>query len=233
MTVPYDEVADLSVHRADVQAMFDLCAALRIKHDNFELALDLGGGLGLHAIFLQPACKSVYVADVIPYNSLYEGALVKQVIEKCKRNNLPIRPESIEFHNVDAQKNIYRDNLFDLVFSINAFEHIPDPVVAFREAIRICKPGGIIYLKFDPLWHSAYGHHMFEFGFEPWEHLLLGDEEFKRRVIQKGGTEKNISDYDYGMNRKKYNVFEVFVTIAASRPIFFFSLRPMVKKRRS
>jgi SAM-dependent methyltransferase len=138
--------------------------------------------------------------------------LVKEVMEKCARNNLMLRPQSIEFHNIDGRNTIYRDGLFDLVFSVNAFEHIPDPILAFQEAIRVCKPGGLVYLKFDPLWHSAYGHHMFAFDFDPWEHLLLSDEEFKRKIVQKGGSEKDIYVYDHDMNRKKYDVFKSLMT---------------------
>ena len=44
----------------------------------------------------------------------------------------------IEFHADDAMDLPYRDGLFDVVLSNNAFEHIPDPFQALRERRREC-----------------------------------------------------------------------------------------------
>lgn len=47
------------------------------------------------------------------------------------------------------------DNSFDLVYNSSTIEHISDWETAFSEMVRICKPGGIIFigipLKYGPL----------------------------------------------------------------------------------
>jgi len=65
----------------------------------------------------------------------------------------------VECRVMSATDLDYTENIFDLVFSFNAFEHIDDPAKAFSEAIRAVKPGGFIYLNFGPLWSSPFGAH--------------------------------------------------------------------------
>ena len=102
----------------------------------------------------------------------------------------------------DAQNLIYKDGLFDFVFSVNAFEHIPDPRKAFYELVRVTRPGALILVQFDPLWYSAYGHHLFSFNFDPWDHLLMTDDEFKKEILARNGTEKEIHVFEHEMNRR-------------------------------
>ena len=49
----------------------------------------------------------------------------------------------------------FSDNSFDLVYNSSTIEHIPDFKTAFSEMVRICKPGGIIFIgipyKYGPL----------------------------------------------------------------------------------
>jgi SAM-dependent methyltransferase len=59
----------------------------------------------------------------------------------------------------DAAEMPFPDAAFDLVCSFNAFEHLADPEAVLREAIRVLKPGGAIYLLFGPLYWSSYGLH--------------------------------------------------------------------------
>jgi len=47
----------------------------------------------------------------------------------------------------DAHKLPFKDKQFDLVISQAVFEHVKDPVNATREAIRVLKPKGIIYIE--------------------------------------------------------------------------------------
>ena len=53
----------------------------------------------------------------------------------------------------------YEDNTFDLIFSINSFEHFEHPALAFNEIIRVLKPNGYLFLAFSPLYYSPWGLH--------------------------------------------------------------------------
>jgi ubiquinone/menaquinone biosynthesis C-methylase UbiE len=47
-----------------------------------------------------------------------------------------------EYPAVDFQALPYPDKRFDLVIHSDTLEHIPDPVLALRESLRVLKPGG-------------------------------------------------------------------------------------------
>ncbi|MGJ3263625.1 MAG: class I SAM-dependent methyltransferase [Salinarimonas sp.] len=53
------------------------------------------------------------------------------------------------------------DDSIDLAFSYDAFEHVADPAVAFREVLRVVSPGGLVYLNFGPLYNSRLGLHAY------------------------------------------------------------------------
>lgn len=198
----YDEVADIAQHKLDVESLRAVAQSLGHSVSNYLLGLDIGGGPGLHAPWLLEICKKAYIIDILPFGALYDGGFNVEVIEKFKRHSVPYYPERVEFHSVDAQELIYKDALFDFIFSVNAFEHIRDPRKAFHEMVRVTKPGGLILIQFDPLWHSAYGHHLWQLNFDPWDHLLMSDDEFKKAILAHGGTEEEVRVFEHDMNRR-------------------------------
>jgi SAM-dependent methyltransferase len=56
----------------------------------------------------------------------------------------------------------FEDESFDLVFSYNSFEHFADPGRALREAARVTRIGGCVFLKFGPIYMSPRGLHVVE-----------------------------------------------------------------------
>lgn len=47
----------------------------------------------------------------------------------------------------------YGDGEFDVVFSDNVLEHLPDPSSTLREVRRVLKPGGVFLAKTPNKWH--------------------------------------------------------------------------------
>jgi ubiquinone/menaquinone biosynthesis C-methylase UbiE len=203
----YDEKADLDQHRLDVTGLMAVAQGMGLPTEGYKLGLDIGGGLGLHAPWLQAIAQMVYVTDIIDYTEVYEGSLLPLMLAKYKRHATPYDRARTEYHKVDAQSLIYRDALFDFIFSVNAFEHIPNPRLAFQEMVRVSKPGALVVLQFDPLWHSSQGHHLWHLNLDPWAHLILSPEEFYSECWARGGGDAEIHIYDHETNRQPFGTF--------------------------
>lgn len=67
----------------------------------------------------------------------------------------------ITFYSSPAEKIPVSDGTFDLVFSFNSMEHFADPRVVINEVRRVLKPGGYLYVDFDPLYYSPRGLHAY------------------------------------------------------------------------
>ncbi|MFE7721015.1 class I SAM-dependent methyltransferase [Nocardia rhizosphaerihabitans] len=76
----------------------------------------------------------------------------------------------------------FRDNAFDVCFSSNVAEHVPQPWVMAEEMVRVTKPGGLIVFSYT-VWHGPFGGH--ETGL--WHYL--GGEYAARRYRRKHGRE--------------------------------------------
>ena len=77
------------------------------------------------------------------------------------------------------------DSSKDFIFSFNAFEHIPDPALAMNEIIRILRPGGFIWLDFNPLYASPLGLHAFSFKM-PYPQFLFDESLIEKKLREFG-----------------------------------------------
>jgi ubiquinone/menaquinone biosynthesis C-methylase UbiE len=211
----YSEIDDFDHHDAEVDSLFNVLKHCTAGIPPGSVLLDIGGGQGMHVWKLQPLCSLVVVADVINYSSLYDGHFLRLLTEKHLRNSRPFSLEKVLFVESDAQNLMFKDELFDCVISLNAFEHIPDPTKAFREALRVTKPGGIVYLQFDPLWTSPTGGHNFHVVPEPWAHVMYSDDVYIEKLRAAGGSDFDVGVHLHGMNRCRLATFEKMFAQAA------------------
>ncbi len=75
---------------------------------------------------------------------------------------------------------------FDVVCSFNAFEHLPDPTAALGEFERVCRPGGLIYLRFGPLYAAPWGMHTRDALLMPYPQFLFPEELVRTTVKEEG-----------------------------------------------
>lgn len=130
--------------------------------------LEIGCGHGLAATILQQAGFEVAANDVV--NILDPAA----------------RQAGVKFLEGDVCRGLnYPDAAFDLVFSVNSFEHFNDPAAALDEMLRVTRPVGLIYLTFDPLYYSPWGLHAeCRLGF-PYPQILFSETTIQRFVDEK------------------------------------------------
>ncbi len=146
--------------------------------------------------------------------------------------------ENCEFVRGDVRKTDYRDETFDFIYSLAAFEHVFDLSEALSEMYRILKPGGLLYTKFGPIWSSAGGHHLWvtyeknvytyaNANMPPYCHLLLTPEqlmEFCKKNHSPDVSEKLV-DYIYNsedQNRLFYEDYLNIVNESLFQRLFFF-----------
>ena len=83
---------------------------------------------------------------------------------------------------------------FDLVYSHNTFEHVPDPRAALAEAVRLGRPGGLILLRFGPLFASAWGLHAYKTMTIPYAQFLFSEDYLAAKL-------RGLGIQDLGRNR--------------------------------
>lgn len=80
----------------------------------------------------------------------------------------------------------FRDASFDVVYSSNVIEHVPEPWTLADEAMRVLKPGGLAFLSYTLWWGPHGGHET-----SPW-HYLGGDYARRRYQAKYGKSPKNV-----------------------------------------
>jgi SAM-dependent methyltransferase len=140
-------------------------------HQHLRRFLDLGAWDGMVCSALQQMGKEAFGVDIRP-----EGLAAEA------------RQKAIRFLQMDARYLGFRDESVDFVFSYNSFEHFQDPEQVMREALRVVRPGGYIYLNFGPLYYTPKGAHQFRTISVPYCECLFTKELLTRYAGAKGIT---------------------------------------------
>lgn len=93
----------------------------------------------------------------------------------------------IKFLEADAADlGALEDGQFDLVYSFDSLEHMGDTEGAFREAVRVTKPGGHVYFRFGPLYNAADGKHLGDRLGIPYAGVLFDNETIDAHMLAQG-----------------------------------------------
>lgn len=106
-----------------------------------------------------------------------------------------------DIHNVQFQSKS-----FDIIFSIAAWEHIPDPLAIFDKVEFWLKNSGVHYGIFQA-WSSRVGHHIFSPRFPAskvpdYSHLMYEKSEFTEQLKNNGCAEKvaqEVAEFAYDL----------------------------------
>jgi len=98
--------------------------------------LDVGCGTGFFSLLLAKQGAVVTGIDLSP-----EMIAKSQAWAKAEK-------QAIDFRVMDAEQLVFPDNTFDLVISRNVTWDLPHPIEAYRQWLRVLKPGGTL-LNYD------------------------------------------------------------------------------------
>jgi ubiquinone/menaquinone biosynthesis C-methylase UbiE len=104
-------------------------------------ALELGGGYG----FL-----SAYVKKRFPDVRITFSDVSREAVEKSEQYEDFFGVRLDEKWVTAAEDTPFDASTFDIVFFFASFHHAQDPQAALEECARILKPGGRVYLLFEP-----------------------------------------------------------------------------------
>jgi len=126
--------------------------------------------------------------------------------------------------NVGSAADFRVEGPYDVVYSINAFEHIKPLDAALHRMAEALRQGGHLFSLFGPIWSCDVGHHLsiateteiFHFNdgvLAPWEHLTSTPDQMLQRLAQKygGSTAARIVEFVYtfpDLNRLTESDFE-------------------------
>lgn len=127
--------------------------------------LDIGSGLG---------GKLKYYAE-LGANSITAIDLRSSSTKAAHKHAKDGVKEQTKLVTGDAALMPFYSNCFDVIVSINVFEHVDDLESTLTESKRVLCPGGLIFLHFPPF-YSPWGAHLEGWINFPWPHVFFSDE---------------------------------------------------------
>jgi ubiquinone/menaquinone biosynthesis C-methylase UbiE len=101
--------------------------------------LDLGTGTALIPIDI---CRRTSACRVLAVDlATHMLALARQNIAAAGFAS------RIQLDQIDAKALRFADGQFDVVISNSIIHHIPEPMRSLQEAVRVCKPGGLLFFR--------------------------------------------------------------------------------------
>jgi arabinofuranan 3-O-arabinosyltransferase len=182
--------------------------------------VDVGGGPGYFGEAFRTAGARVILVEPEAADPLPERLdLPDELLDERERHERAVWPGRLLEGDTIAGDGLalpLPDDTFDLVFSSNVLEHVPDPRRFLDEAVRVTRPGGLVYVSFT-VWHSPWGGHETS----PW-HLVSGRYALERYTKRSGHPPKNI----YGTSMFPVGVGQVLKLLRQRHDVDVVALEP-------
>ena len=142
------EVMDTAAEAADYNAMDHSAVNALFAEDllatgvfsgNKSNVLDLGTGTALIPIEI---CRRTADCHVLAVD------LAAHMLELARVNVAAAGlADRVQLEKIDAKALPFADGQFDVVMSNSIIHHIPEPMHSLREAVRVTKPGGLLFFR--------------------------------------------------------------------------------------
>jgi ubiquinone/menaquinone biosynthesis C-methylase UbiE len=109
--------------------------------------------------------------------------------------------QQVDFFVMDAHQMTFPGNTFDVVVSCGSFEHFKDPRLVLKEAKRVLKKSGRIFLS-SGVWSHPYGAHMHFFTRVPWVQFFFSERTIMNvRSHYRDDGAREYSQVEGGLNK--------------------------------
>jgi len=139
--------------------------------------LDIGAGTG----------ENLWISKEYGFGS---ATAVDYSADRYKERLPDLEPDiaaRITFLEGDMETVPLPENSYDLILSVNSFEHFPDPTAILQKCFQLLRSGGFFYTHFGPLFRSAHGAHRYRFCAVPYIQNLFEDPvayEFFYKILK-------------------------------------------------
>jgi ubiquinone/menaquinone biosynthesis C-methylase UbiE len=155
--------------------------------------LEIGAGMGIRSILFRRAgarfvASSDFALSVgVPKQRRFfatwpENDPARQIVD-LEENRLKVKDPGLAFMECAGERLPYREACFHLVYSNQVLEHVQSPLECLQEMMRVLKPGGILFLRYNPWFHVAGGHGACTTDI-PWGHVLMSPDELEAFFIE-------------------------------------------------
>lgn len=166
--------------------------------------LDFGCGYGAEAVEMAGVARSVLGLDIVEASLDKASALAEEkgVADKCTfATTAPVAS-------------------FDVIISLDSFEHFGDPAAILATMYDLLKPGGQVLVSFGPTWYHPLGGHLFSVF--PWAHLVFSEAALIRwRADFKTDGATQFSEVQGGLNQMTIGRFERLIAATRFRMVHF------------
>lgn len=87
------------------------------------------------------------------------GDVTKEIVNQAKKFS-----KKADIRVFDAEKLPFKNKEFDFTFMMDVLEHVQNPDRAIKEAVRVTKEDGKIFLEYSPFYSYPTGHHLYGLG---------------------------------------------------------------------
>lgn len=187
--------------------------------------LDVGCGEGGKSVYYASLGASAVVGvDIIPEYA----RRAQQFAEKHGYS------DRFTFLLADATHLPLDSGSFDTIIMNDFMEHVSDPKSAITEALRLCRPGGRIYINFPPYYHP-FGAHLSDAIHVPWVHAFFSEDSMIRvyqalvqplpdgedRIRFRFSTDENGQVYLSYINKMTIARFDAILETLEITPVFY------------
>ena len=127
------------------------------------------------------------------------GVEIIDVYQQClpmarQQIGLQALPHNLLLRKISPGSDLTRFGMFDVICSWSVFEHVSQDQIALALASikSALNPDGSFFLQSTPLYYSANGSHLGPWIPEPWAHLWMQQDIYRRKLFDAPTTPANV-----------------------------------------